>query len=136
VKKSRLLLTTTKGLANKPVLDGVEIDSVVGAQIVVTPFDLPTVTLQVQTDVVFNGRAWVRLVDIVPESGPDARREFANVLNEADLRARTKQRDWEISTGARPKGQRRLPESADVAMLIEEMEALGWGFYRTRRKAR
>jgi hypothetical protein len=128
----RLKLRTKGRFLEAPVLNGRPVTGVTKIEFAAGPFDLPQVTLHVLSEVVFNGKAHVRIEDVDPNVSEGDRKEFINALNAADLAARRKARDAQQALAGRPTGRGRLPESTDVAALVEELDALGWGFYRKR----
>ena len=122
----RLRLRTKGRLMAKPVLDGIALDSVERAEFTASAVNgLPSVTLHLAVDVVFNGMAWVTLQDIIPAATTDERRAFAEALNEADF----------IARGAAYRRQRSEVETA-IPALLEALDGLGWGFYRKRKTGR
>jgi hypothetical protein len=132
----KLRLRSRGGRLDAPILNGHVLDRVTRVQMIADPYGLPSVTIDITPDVVFNGKAWVTVKDIDIEVSVDARTEFANALNEADQRARRKARDAQRALDGLPTGRGRLPESTDAGMLVDEMEALGWGFYRTKKESK
>jgi hypothetical protein len=115
--------TNRHGLASKPTIDGVPLDDVTKVEITIDATSLPVVTFTVFAEPVFNGMAFVRVRDLDLDPGLDARREFINALNAADLEARRR---------GRPEFQRRLPDHADTSTLVKVLDEMGWGFYRRK----
>lgn len=115
---SRLRLRTKDGFMERPVLDGVVLDSVTSLSFMARPFGPPVVRIEVLADTVFNGRAFVKVDSIVPESSPEARAEFVDALNRADAACRR--------PGTKTKHE------TPVEALVEELDRLGWGFYRKK----
>jgi hypothetical protein len=133
---SRLKLRTKGRFIETPLLNGEPVDRVTKVEFTADAFDLPQVTLHVMPDVVFNGKAWVLVKNVDLDVPFGAKSEFANALNEADLRARQKARNAAREAAGLPPSSRRsearLEQSTSAEALIDEMDALGWGFYRKR----
>lgn len=118
---SRLRLRTKGGFLDKPVLDGQPLDYVAKVEVTIDPMRPPRAVLHIETDVVFNGRAYVAVKDIIPEASLEARAEFAAALNRAD----------QIARGVTQRRDRRAVET-DIPALLEALDGLGWGFHRKR----
>lgn len=101
------------GLMDAPIVDGKRLDRVTRVEMVADATSGTTVTITVLPEFVFNGRAFVNVVDLDLDPGMEARKEFVQALNDADRRAR--------KPGA---------HSTSVEALVAELDKAGWGFYR------